>query len=212
MQRNIGICPIRKENDRFLCIIDIDGETSYANNPKDQEQMKLGTRLFLFEVLKNGFESRGITPMYVSTANNGFHIYLYITQVGDEKHPINNMIYPSKNLKSFKDSIAFNQFPIIGNAGSKPMASSSMEFFTKAGGYVVGPGSVINGKKYAVLPDGASRFQDISTYMDSTLEDLITDILQETGFAIDYDRTGKLIERKAEIERNRGRKKNRRIC
>lgn len=200
MQRNIGICPIRKENGRYLCIIDIDGENNHATSVEDKQQMKLGTRLYLFEVLKNGFKSRGITPMYVSTANNGYHIYLYITQAGDEKHPINNFIYPQKNLKSFKDSDAYNQFPVIQNIGAKNMAPSAMEFFTKAGGYVVGPGSVIDGKKYSVLPEGAQKFGDISTFMDSTIEELISDILEESGFTIDYNNTGKLIDRKAELD------------
>jgi len=203
MRRNIGICPIRKENDRFLCVIDIDGETTHANSVKDKQQLKLGTRLFLFEILKNGFEARNISPMYVSTANDGFHIYLYITQAGDQKHPISNLIYPQKNLKAFRESQAYQQYPVLQNIGSKTMAPSAMEFFTKAGGYVVGPGSVIDGKKYSVLDSGAQRFKDISTYMDGNIEELITEILEEAGFSINYDNQVKLIERKAEIDNSK---------
>lgn len=200
LNRNIGICPIRKTNDRSLCVIDIDGETSYASTIDEKQQMKYGTRLFLFEVLKNGFKARGIQPMYVTTANQGFHIYLYITQAGDQKHPISNLIYPQKTLNILKNSLAASQYPVIQNIGSKPMAPSAMEFFTKAGGYVVGPGSVIDGKKYTVLEEGATRFKDITTYMDSTIEALIQEILEEAGFKVDYNNQTKLIERKEELD------------
>lgn len=200
MQRNIGVCPIRKENEKFLCVIDIDGETTYASNDQEQQELKLATRLYLFEILKNGFHSRDLHPMFVSTANNGYHIYIYVTQAGHKKHPVDNLVYPSKNLKGFVDSSAFNQFPVLQNVGLKPMAKSAIEFFTEAGKYVVGPGSIINGKKYNVLDSGVKRFKDISVYMEKPIEDLIYEIFEEAGFTIDYDHQKEMIQRKIVLD------------
>lgn len=200
MQRNIGVCPIRKENEPFLCVIDIDGETTYASSEQEKTEIKLATRMYLYEVLKDGLHSRGLTPMFVSTANNGYHIYIYATQVTHEKHPINNLIYPSKNLKTFQDTTAFNQYPVLQNVGLKPMAKSAIEFFSEAGKYVVGPGSIINGKKYNVLDDGVKRFKDISTYIEKPLEELISEIFEEAGFTIDYDHQKELTQRKIMLD------------
>lgn len=200
MQRNLGICPIRRENEKFLCVLDIDGETSQASTDDDKAQLKLATRHFIFEILRDGLHSRGIHPMYVSTANNGYHIYLYATQCTHEKHPINDLVYPSKNLKIFQDSEAFNRYPILQNMGLKPMAKSSIEFFSEAGKYIVGPGSIIDGKKYNVLDDGVKRFKDISVYIDKPIEELIYEIFEEAGFTIDYNHQKELAERKIALD------------
>lgn len=200
MQRNLGICPIRKDNDKFLCVLDIDGENTQASDDESKARLKLATRRFIYEILKNGFRIRGIHPMYVSTANNGYHIYLYVTQCTHEKHPINDLVYPSKNLKIFRDSSAFKEYPILQNMGLKPMAKSSIEFFSEAGKFVVGPGSIIDGKKYNVLDDGVKRFKDISVYIEKPIEELIYEIFEEAGFTIDYDHQKELIERKIVLD------------
>ena len=105
-QRNLGI-GLPKElpegQDKYLCIIDVDGDDTHVSNDSEKVECKRGTRLFFFELLKKGFEKRGIKPMYISTANHGFHIYIYITQTSNTSHGFKNFEYPRLTMN---DSIS----------------------------------------------------------------------------------------------------------
>lgn len=184
-QRNLGI-GLPKElpegQDKYLCIIDVDGDDTHVSNDSEKVECKRGTRLFFFELLKKGFEKRGIKPMYISTANHGFHIYIYITQTSNTSHGFKNFEYPRLTMNdSISTSSSISEYPIIRNIAGQRVENKALEIFTR-GAYVVAPGSQINGVKYELLSEGAQAFSEISTYDEKNIEDLVREILEDNGF------------------------------
>lgn len=187
--RNLGIgFPKKVTKDVFLCVIDIDGDSQYSTDVAEKEDMKFATRKFLFEVIKLKMEEYGLKPMYVKTANNGFHIYLYITQSTHKQHGFQKFQYPNKDHFSngIFGSNFLNDFPILNKIANKRMGTKSIEIFTQ-GAYVVAPGSEINGRKYELLPDGAQTFDDISVYGEKNIQDFIEDIFLESFFPLNVE-------------------------
>lgn len=186
INRNLGIgFPQKVTKDLFLCVIDIDGDSQYCVDVDQKEELKVATRRFLFEVIKNKMDEYGLKPMYVKTANDGYHIYLYITQSTHKQHGFQKFMYPTKEILSNnilgKDFL--KELPILNKAANKKMGTKSIEIFTQ-GAYVVAPGSVINGKKYTLLGGGAQRFEDISIYGEKTIQDFLEDIFLESFFQL----------------------------
>lgn len=186
LNRNLGIGFPKTINDAtFLCVIDIDGDTEFTSDVEEKEEMKIATRRFLFSVIKRKLDQMGLKPMYVKTANNGFHIYLYITQSTGKQHFAKKFAYPEKTTLSngilARDFL--EDFPILHKVANKKMGTKSIEVFTQ-GAYVVAPGSVINNNKYELLPDGAQTFGEISAYGDKPIQNLLEDILEESFFSM----------------------------
>ena len=184
---NIGISFKKEEEiDRskpFLVAIDIDGDTQGVDEEL-KPQLKEQTRILLYSILKDGLEKRGYKGLYVKTPTNGYHIYLWVTSALFTQHGFNNFLYPDamafmtdfyKNLSQKMD------LSLLPTIYKQRMSNKSMEIFSQAT-MIVAPGSVINGKAYTVLPDGAQRFKDISTIEDGPIEELIYEILEDHLF------------------------------
>ena len=185
--RNLGIgLPKQVTDDVFLCVIDIDGDSGKFENIQDIEETKVGTRQLLFDVIKEKMKDYGLNPMYVTTASNGFHIYIYVTQSTHKQHGFNRFSYPKQDIINNKliNTTAVDDYPILQKLLGRKMGGSSIEIFTQ-GSYVVAPGSVINGNKYRVLPDGAQKFEDISVYGTKPIQELLKDILMDSFFTFE---------------------------
>lgn len=182
--RNLGIgFPKTVTSSVFWCGIDIDGDTKYVDDISEKDQMKEATRRFLFEMIKSRLEERGIKAMYVKTANNGFHIYLKITQSTHKQHGYEKFLYPGlvKYSLNHLHKDFMKEYPILGKVAGKRLGTKSIEVFTQ-GAYLIAPGSEINGRKYELLPDGAQTFDEVSTYGESTIQELLEDILISNQF------------------------------
>lgn len=184
--RNLGIgFPKTVTSSVFLCGIDIDGDTNYVDDITEKDQLKAATRRYLFEMIKSRLEERGIKAMYVKTANNGFHIYLRVTQSTHKQHGFEKFLYPDlvklSNNHLHRDFL--NEFPILGKIANKRLGTKSIEIFTQ-GAYLIAPGSEINGNKYELLPDGAQTFADISTYGEKPIQELLEDIFVDNFFPL----------------------------
>ncbi len=183
INRNIGITfPSDSDtfDEKWVCL-DIDGQDS-AYMVEKSEDLKIATRYYLFQCVKEGLKKRGIKFVCNTTMNKGFHIYFKTKKTKFKDHDLSICAYP-KSMEAFLkvDSDIFNKFPhlnsIIGKANSKGI----IEVFTK-GKYVVAPGSIIDGRKYELLNDGVQDFREVSVYEDGFVEDLISEILIDDYF------------------------------
>lgn len=181
--RNLGIT-FPKESDTFndfwLCL-DIDGQDSTYMMENDSE-LKAGTRYFLFKCIEKGLKKRGINFVSNTTLNNGFHIHFKTKQAKFQDHNLAVQCYPN-SMEFFTkiDPDIFEKFPKLTSIVGKSVDKGVVEVFTR-GKYVVAPGSVIDGRKYNLLPNGVQDFREVSTYEDGYVEDLISDILIEDCF------------------------------
>lgn len=179
INRNLGISyPREIEKDTFWVCIDIDGQDSTYMTESDLN-LKLATRYYLFKCLEHGLNERGIKFLCASTANQGFHIYFKAKKTNYQSHGFDIFSYP--NSMELIEKIVPNvlsDHPILNAVIGKPLNKKAIEVFTNKS-YTVAPGSVIDGKKYALLPNGVQRFKDVSVYEDGYVEKLIRDILSE---------------------------------
>ena len=184
---NIGISFKKKEEidytKPFLIAIDIDGDTQGVDDEL-KPQLKEQTRLLLYNILKNGLEKRGYKGMYVKTPTNGYHIYLWTRSALFTQHGFNNFLYPDAMAfmtDFYKDLSKQMDLSLLPTVYKQRMSNKSIEVFSQST-MIVAPGSIINGKAYTVLDDGAQRFKDISVIEGKNPEDLIFEILEDHLF------------------------------
>lgn len=184
---NIGISfPKKEEIDQtqpFLIAIDIDGETQGVDNEL-KPLLKTQTRLLLFNILKDGLEKRGLHGMYVKTPTNGFHIYLWTKKSNFTQHGFNSLLFPDAmafTADYYKKLSSEYDLSLLPTLYKKRMSNKSIEIFSQST-MIVAPGSIINNKKYQILPCGAAKFSDISTVEDRPIEDLVFEILEDHFF------------------------------
>lgn len=181
--RNIGIT-FPSESDTFdekwVCL-DIDGQDS-AYMVEKSEDLKIATRYYLFQCVKEGLKKRGIKFVCNTTMNKGFHIYFKTKKTKFKDHDLSIKSYP-KSMEAFlkADSDIFDKFPSLNSIIGKSNSKGIIEVFTK-GKYVVAPGSVIDGRKYELLDEGVQDFREVSVYDGGFVEDLISEILIEDYF------------------------------
>ena len=167
-----------EQNDEFWVAIDIDGQDN-GYMTKDDPTLKRGLRKYLFECIKNGLKERGIKFVCNSTANYGFHIYFKTIKANGKDHIPGTMKYPtSQTLIDKKCPGILDEYPIIESILGYKMGTRAIEIFTQKK-MVVAPGSVIDGRKYELLPDGVQDFREVSVYRDGPVEDMIIDILTD---------------------------------
>lgn len=179
--RNIGITfPNHLKNEFWVCL-DIDGQDS-GYMIESSKDLKIATRYYLFKCITHGLNKRGIKFLCSSTMNNGFHIYFKVTQSIFQDHGFNSFDYPQNaQLMSEVDPNILENYPLLHSILGQSVENGAIEVFTRKK-YVVAPGSVIDNRKYRLLPDGVQRFQDVTVYKEKPVEELISDILTEDCF------------------------------
>ncbi len=193
--RNLGFVLPKESTDleEFWVSIDIDGQDHTYMVEKDMT-LKKGTRRYLFECIKNGLKSRNIKFVCNTTANDGFHIYFKTKEALFRDHGFNTYTYPtSQELISKISPNVLYDYPVLNSIIGQKMANKAIEVFTN-GKFVVAPGSVINGKKYALLPDGVQDFREVTVYDGGPVEELIGNILKDDCYFVQD--TTKKIEKK----------------
>ena len=176
---NLGISFAENDGAEItLCAIDVDGIKGQG------EDIELGSKLLLANIITEGLQKRNIQPMVVKSLSNGFHIYLWCKHYNGTKHYPGMVIWPNRvDIKTakFQQRDEFKQYPQLVNLLGHPLDNKFVELFTN-NGMTVAPGTVIDGRQYKVLDCGAQHFSDISIYEDGDFEDLVLSILLENQF------------------------------
>lgn len=191
---NLGISLLGPKyvGDRFLCCIDIDGDTGLDDLDDEQKRLnKTTTQQWFYQILIEEFRKKEITPLVVRTMSGGYHLYVYIYETPKSIHGFSRYLYPLKNMETLsvfeKWENLFEQNPTLFNFLNKPMKDSSIEVFSEKR-MMVAPGSCIDGKYYTIHPDGAQSFDEIGEVVEENISDLIHNALISNFFTINPEK------------------------
>lgn len=189
---NLGISLLGPKyvGDRFLCCIDIDGDSGQGDE-EQQRKNKNSTQEWFYNIIIRAFQQKDIKPLIVRTMNGGYHIYVYIYEYPTLIHGFSNYMYPLKNMENMiyfsGIEYLFEQNPYLYNFLNKPVLDNAIEIFSNKR-MMVAPGSCIDGKYYTVSPDGAQTFSEIGEIVDINIYDFIVNALKESGFIQNPDK------------------------